>query len=183
MGGGIAPGLPLRIPKMRHPRKLRKKKLHIIYLKGTHKKGGPKKKLQGCCFGTGGYCGVLLWESMLVQGVVLWVYCGHHFLVQMGYCGNHVWYRGCTVGVRWESFLVKKGVQWVAFLVQGVVVWVYCGKQFLVLRVCTVGRIFGTGGGSVGVLWEAVFGTEVCTMGGTFDTEGICGHPCLVLWQ
>ena len=42
----------------------------------------------------------------------------------------------------------------------GVVVWVYCGKQFLVLRVCTVGRIFGTGGGSVGVLWEAVFGTE-----------------------
>ena len=77
---------------------------------------------------------MLLWESMLVQGVVLWVYCGHHFLVQMGYCGNHVWYRGCTVGVRWESFLVKKGVQWVAFLVQGVVVWVYCGKQFLVLR-------------------------------------------------
>ena len=44
MGGGIAPGLPLRIPKMRHPRKLRKKKLHIIYLKGTHKKKGAKKK-------------------------------------------------------------------------------------------------------------------------------------------
>ena len=90
MGGGIAPGLPLRIPKMRHPRKLRKTKLHIIYLKGIHKKAGPKKKLQGCCFGTGGrgYCGVLLWESMLVQGVVLWVYCGHHF-----------WYRGGTVGI------------------------------------------------------------------------------------
>ena len=77
-----------------------------------------------------------------------------------------------TEGVLWESFLVqggelwgtggnhflvKRGVQWVAFLVQGVVVWVYCGKQFLVLRVCTVG--------------------------GTVDTEGICGSPCLVLWQ
>ena len=100
---------------------------------------------------------MLLWESILVQGVVLWVYCGHHF-----------WYRGGTVGIilvqggeLWGTggnhFLVKRGVQWVAFLVQGVVVWVYCGKQFLVLR--------------------------VCTMGGTFDTEGICGHPCLVLWQ
>ena len=127
----------------------------------------------GCYFGNrfwyrGWYCGCtvgiifgtegVLWESFLVQGGELW-----------GTGGNH--------------FLVKRGVQWVAFLVQGVVVWVYCGKQFLVLRVCTVGRIFGTGGGSVGVLWEAVFGTEVCTMGGTFDTEGICGHPCLVLWQ
>ena len=38
--------------------------------------------------------------------------------------------------------------------------WVYCGKQLLVLRVRTVDGIFGTGGGSVGVLWEAVFGTE-----------------------
>ena len=83
--------------KKRHPRKLRKKKLHIIYLKGTHKKGGPKKKLQGCCFGTGGYCGVLLWESMLVQGVVLWVYCGHHF-----------WYRGGTVGIMFGT----GGVLW-----------------------------------------------------------------------
>ena len=39
----------------------------------------------------------------------------------------------------------------------GVVVWVYCGKQFLVLMVCTVG--------------------------GIFDTEGVGGSPCLVLWQ
>ena len=98
MGGGIAPGLPLRIPKMRHPRKLRKKKLHIIYLKGTHKKGGPKKKLQGCCFGTGGV-------AFLVQGVVVWVYCGKQFLVL----------RVCTVDGIFGT---------------GVVVWVYCGKQF-----------------------------------------------------
>ena len=27
----------------------------------------------------------------------------------------------------------------------------------------------------MGVLWEAVFGTEVCTVGGTFDTEGYVG--------
>ena len=145
MGGGIAPGLPLRIPKMRHPRKLRKTKLHIIYLKGTHKKAGPKKNFRvavlvqggnvGCYFGNrfwyrGWYCGCtvgiifgtegVLWESFLVQGGELW-----------GTGGNH--------------FLVKRGVQWVAFLVQGVVVWVYCGKQFLVLRVCTVDGIFGTG--------------------------------------
>ena len=48
----------------------------------------------------------------------------------------------------------------VAFLVQGVVVWVYCGKQFLVLRVCTVDGIFGTGV----VVWvycgKQFFGTE-----------------------
>ena len=88
MGGGIAPGLPLRFPKMRHPRKLRKTKLHIIYLKGTHKKVGPKKNFRVAVLVQGGYCGVLLWESMLVQGVVLWVYCGHHF-----------WYRGGTVGI------------------------------------------------------------------------------------
>ena len=98
MGGGIAPGLPLRIPKMRHPRKLRKTKLHIIYLKGTHKKAGPKKKTSGLLFwyrgvmwgvtlgidfGTGGGTVGVLWAS---------------FLVQRGYCGNHFWYRGVNCG-------------------------------------------------------------------------------------
>ena len=90
---------------------------------------------------------------------------------------------GGSVGVLWEAVVGTEGAYCGWHFGTGVVVWVYCGKQFLVLRVCTVGRIFGTGGGSVGVLWEPVFGTEVCTMGGTFDTEGICGHPCLVLWQ
>ena len=61
---------------------------------------------------------MLLWESILVQGVVLWVYCGHHF-----------WYRGGTVGI-----------------------------------------MFGTGVGSVGVLWEAVFGTEGAYCGWHFGT-------------
>ena len=101
---------------------------------------------------------------------------GCYFGNRFGYRG---WYCGCTVGIIFGT----EGVLWESCLVQGLVVWVYCGKQFLVLRVCTVGRMFGTGGGSVGVLWEAVVGTEVCTMGGTFDTEGICGSPCLVLWQ
>ena len=97
MGGGIAPGLPLRIPKMRHPRKLRKKKLHIIYLKGTHKKGGPKKNFRvavlvqgvGCIFGTGGGSVGVLWEAVFgTEGV---------------YCGWHFWYRGGSVGVLWEA--------------------------------------------------------------------------------
>ena len=97
MGGGIAPGLPLRIPKMRHPRKLRKKKLHIIYLKGTHKKKGAKKKTSGllfwyrggCIFGTGGGSVGVLWEAVFgTEGV---------------YCGWHFWYRGGSVGVLWEA--------------------------------------------------------------------------------
>ena len=96
MGGGIAPGLPLRIPKMRHPRKLRKTKLHIIYLKGTHKKAGPKKNFRvavlvqgGCIFGTGGGSVGVLWEAVFgTEGV---------------YCGWHFWYRGGSVGVLWEA--------------------------------------------------------------------------------
>ena len=104
MGGGIAPGLPLRIPKMRHPRKLRKKKLHIIYLKGTHKKGGPKKKLQGCCFGTGG----VLWG--VTVGVDVGTRCG-------------------TVGVLWASFLVQRGTVGIMFGTGGVL-WGSGGNHF-----------------------------------------------------
>ena len=63
------------------------------------------------------------------------------------------------MGDRWESFFGKEG--------------------------CTMGCIFGTGGGSVGVLWEAVFGTEGAYCGWHFGTGVVvwvyCGKQFLVL--
>ena len=76
------------------------------------------------------------------------------------------------VGVLWEAVFGTEGAYCGWHFGTGVVVWVYCGKQFLVLRVCTVGRIFGTGGGSVGVLWEAVVGTEGVYCGSHFWYKG-----------
>ena len=64
------------------------------------------------------------------------------------------------MGDRWESFFGKEGCTMGCIFGTGGgsvgVLW----EAVLVLRVRTVDGIFGTGGGSVGVLWEAVFGTE-----------------------
>ena len=81
---------------------------------------------------------------------VLWA----SFLVQRGYCGNHFWYRGVNCGGPVGIIFGKEG--------------------------CTMGCIFGTGGGSVGVLWEAVFGTEGVYCGWHFWYRG---GSVGVLWE
>ena len=85
---------------------------------------------------------------------------------------------GGSVGVLWEAVFGTEGAYCGWHFGTGVVVWVYCGKQFLVLRVCTVGRIFGTGV----VVWvycgKQFLVLRVCTVDGIFGTGVVVWVYC-----